>query len=228
MKNLNNIKTKYTFKISAVLAFGLMFMPISTTHAAYGSNVTDYYSPVYVETVNPKPVINSISPSGSNRGIGTKTVTITGSNFIPGSIAKVNGSNRYTTFIDYSHLLIQLNSSDMSRTEGFYIGVFNGAPGGGFSNAVYFTINNTNVSTNTETVNYSNDTFTETNGTSTPVAEKELSNLTSNAIFGSNSFLPSGLAQWIILAIIILLIVIFARKVFGGEKNYHGTPLKHE
>ena len=55
----------------------------------------------------------------------------------------------------------------------------------------------------------------------------ENSNLAANALFGSNSFLPSGAVQWIIFLILILLVIILVRKVSGGDKNYHQTPLKH-
>ena len=62
--------------------------------------------------------------------------------------------------------------------------------------------------------------------TSTPVKE-EFSDLTANTVYGTNSFMPSGLIQWVILAIIILVIIILARKFFGREAGYHSMPLKH-
>ena len=56
----------------------------------------------------------------------------------------------------------------------------------------------------------------------------EKSNLAANAVFGSNSFMPSGLVQWIFFAILILLIVILVRKIYGGSEKYHATPMKHD
>ncbi len=56
---------------------------------------------------------------------------------------------------------------------------------------------------------------------------EDVKELAANVIYGSNSFMPSGLVQWILLAILILLIVILVRRVFRGEQNYHDTPLKH-
>jgi len=50
--------------------------------------------------------------------------------------------------------------------------------------------------------------------------------LAANAVYGSNSFLPSGLIQWILFAIFILLLVILTRKIFGAKENYNSTPLK--
>ncbi len=61
----------------------------------------------------------------------------------------------------------------------------------------------------------------------TPVANPA-SALAATAIFGSNSFLPSGLIQWVLFAILILLIVILVRKILGAEARYHAAPLKHE
>jgi len=84
--------------------------------------------------------------------------------------------------------------------------------------------------TNTNSSNNPSTPASETTPIENEIAndtDKNYSDLAANAIFGSNSFLPSGLIQWIILAIIILLIVILARKLFGGEKNYHEAPMKH-
>ena len=52
------------------------------------------------------------------------------------------------------------------------------------------------------------------------------SDLAAGVIFGSENFLPSGLIQWIFFAILVLLIIILARKIFSAEK-YHSTPMKH-
>lgn len=54
------------------------------------------------------------------------------------------------------------------------------------------------------------------------------SDLAANAIFGSNSFIPSGLIQWIIFAILVLLATILVRKIYGGNEKYNSTPLKHD
>lgn len=78
----------------------------------------------------------------------------------------------------------------------------------------------TPTSTNTVTkVVKSKSTSTATNS--------DASDLAANAIFGSNGFMPSGLIQWILFAIFILLIVILVRKVTGTENKYHEEPMKH-
>lgn len=57
--------------------------------------------------------------------------------------------------------------------------------------------------------------------------EATVGNLAANALFGSNGFLPSGLIQWLIIAIIILVLMILARRAFGSKQNYDAAPMKH-
>jgi hypothetical protein len=62
----------------------------------------------------------------------------------------------------------------------------------------------------------------------TPKPSETNSELTANAVFGSDTFLPSGLLQWILFAILVLLIIILVRKMYGADKRYHAVPLKHD
>lgn len=57
--------------------------------------------------------------------------------------------------------------------------------------------------------------------------EETVSALAGNAIFGATSIVPSGLIQWVLFGILVLLIVIVVRKFYGAEA-YHATPLKHK
>jgi hypothetical protein len=70
---------------------------------------------------------------------------------------------------------------------------------------------------------YNNTTTTENNTT----VEEKYGSLAASAAYGDNTFAPSGLTQWILLAILILVIVILARKIFGASNRYHSSPLKH-
>ena len=69
-------------------------------------------------------------------------------------------------------------------------------------------------------------TKTTTTVTETDKERGRYENLAANTIFGSIGFVPSGLFQWILFAILILLIVILTRRVFGGNKKFQETPLK--
>lgn len=92
--------------------------------------------------------------------------------------------------------------------------------------------NSTNSSASKNTKNSNTSTSASTNSnqtknTTTTDANSNYSNLASNAIFGSNGFMPTGLIQWILFAIIVLLLIILVRKLFGGKKNYDEAPMKH-
>lgn len=63
-------------------------------------------------------------------------------------------------------------------------------------------------------------------GTSTKSTE-DSSDLIASVIYGENSFMPSGLIQWIFLAILILLAIILVRRATGAKDKYHSEPMKH-
>ncbi len=80
--------------------------------------------------------------------------------------------------------------------------------------------------------NYSNapqasTTDTEVSNKTTSTGVNAYSDLAASSLFGRYSFMPSGLMQWILLAIFILVIVILVRKVTGVGEDYHNSPLKH-
>ncbi|MBI2631099.1 IPT/TIG domain-containing protein [Candidatus Nomurabacteria bacterium] len=239
-KNSINLKSLLAFKIIAILAFSLLILPASagaeggrnTTYGDFSNNNRDRSVPSdYIQTLNPKPIIFSITPNEGEKSIGGKNITINGKGFIPSSQARINGANRNTAFIDSTHLLVEANSADMYRADGgFYITVWNGEPGGGFSNSEFFTVKNvanSNASQNSNSNSNADNNYSNTNTENKSEAE-EFSSLTSNAVYGSGSFLPSGIIQWILFVIIILLMIILIRKFFGGEQAYHETPLKHD
>jgi hypothetical protein len=165
---------------------------------------------------------------------------ITGDDFVPNSVARVNNYSRPITFIDPSHVLVQITGNDLYayRTNGgFFITVWNPGPGGGYSNAKFFTVSNKvastakkstggNIVAGTRVDTSANNNFIDINEIENGSANT-LSNLASNAIFGGSGFMPNGILQWILVAILILIIVILARKALGGERRYHAAPLKH-
>lgn len=59
------------------------------------------------------------------------------------------------------------------------------------------------------------------------VAKKDgYGSLAANALLGSNSFMPSGLLQWIFFIVLIVSIIYLWRYVYGKHK-YLSEPLKH-
>ncbi len=243
-------KSIYTFIFA--LVFGLsMVLPVSaytatvntgvefngnqypSTGYPYYYNNNNYYNYTNYQT-NPAPVITSLSPNYTNVGR-TTTVTVNGYNFIPSSIIRKNDSEYMTTFyVDSTHLSMVLGANDVTGTSGYYITVYNPGPGGGTSNAALFTVYNNvggNTNTVTNTTKTTTATLTKTNKTNT-VAKNTNTNsnyngLTANALFGcSNSFLPTGIVQWLLFAILVFLIIILWRSAHAKEK-YMSEPLKH-
>jgi hypothetical protein len=91
---------------------------------------------------NPDPSLSSISPNSVSAGTNGLTLTVSGSNFIHGSVIQVNGSNRTTTFVSSTQLTATLPASDLAVGALLSITVFTPAPGGGTSAAVTLTVTN--------------------------------------------------------------------------------------
>lgn len=281
MSKLINKTTKYSIVFGQILLITLALVALivvimpSKASAQYNDGYDDGYDHFGYKSPNPIPVVAGINPSSANVGDNVTSITIGGNGFTPSSVARWNGSNRRTTFIDRQHLMIHLNPGDLQGSSGQYINVYN-PNRNEYSNSAFFKIrgyspsnagtatnnngngnsgstNNGNVNTsynngsngnNGGSSNYNNSLFSYTNTGDTTRSTngnyysnenqnetngngQSASALASGVIFGSNSLAPSGIIQWVLFAIAILLIVIIVRKFFGGSDRYHNSPLKH-
>jgi fibronectin type 3 domain-containing protein len=106
------------------------------------SNEVTYTTPPGTITGNPNPVptLTSISPSTINAGEAGGTLTVTGTNFISGSVVRWNGSNRTATYVSATQLNAVIPASDLTTAGTASVTVFNPTPGGGTSGGVTFTI----------------------------------------------------------------------------------------
>lgn len=82
---------------------------------------------------NPVPVIANLTPSSITAGSPGFTLSINGTDFVPGSVARWNGEDRATTFVSATLLRTNLTASDLAQPRGVNVQVFNPAPGGGLS-----------------------------------------------------------------------------------------------
>ncbi|MFA5936902.1 MAG: hypothetical protein WC822_03420 [Candidatus Paceibacterota bacterium] len=240
MKNKINNNLILGLGMLFILSLGIFLMP--TKASAY---TRYYFTPDEVDTSNPKPSISYITPRSVEQINGKITITVTGYGFTQNSIVKKNNSNRNTTFIDSSNLLVDIYPNDVYNQNEFFLTVYNGEPGGGYSNASLFTIKNKTASTistvnNTSSTNNSNYNYSYNNSNSTAGINtnnlnsssasdinESYGSLTANALVGSNSAMPSGLAQWIFLGIIICLIIFLWRYVHRSKEIYMAEPMKH-
>lgn len=83
--------------------------------------------------VNPAPVATSLSPQAVYAGGQAFTLTVTGSNFVPGSIVGANGSARPTTFVSRTQLRASIPAFDLTQFGDLPITVVTPQPGGGTS-----------------------------------------------------------------------------------------------
>lgn len=91
---------------------------------------------------NPAPSLSTISPTTVSAGGSGFTLTVNGSNFVAGSVVRVNGANRSTTFISTTQLTASIPASDIAAAGNLSITVFNAAPGGGTSSALTLAVSN--------------------------------------------------------------------------------------
>jgi alpha-D-ribose 1-methylphosphonate 5-triphosphate synthase subunit PhnH len=91
-------------------------------------------------TPNPAPVLTGISPATATAGGAAFTLTLTGSNFVSGSVVRWNGADRTTTFVSATQLTAAIPAPDIAAAGTASVTVYTPAPGGGTSSAQTFTI----------------------------------------------------------------------------------------
>jgi hypothetical protein len=90
---------------------------------------------------HPVPVTMGLSPLSTAAGGAAFTLTVTGGNFVSGSVVHWNGAARTTTYVSATQVEAAITAADIATAGTASITVFNPAPGGGTSNVQTFTIN---------------------------------------------------------------------------------------
>ena len=238
-----------SLEILIILAFGAISFVATKANAYCGEQ--DYVRLHSYSELSNNSVIISIKPNSINEIKEKLTITVNGDCFTQDSVVRKNNSNRPTTFIDSKHLLVNIYPDEIPANQSeFFLTVFN-RDSGEYSNAVVFTIqNNVNktrvanpriIRNNYST--YNNPPISNYNSSADSVAlskikeigkeiaesdnNESLGSLTANALYGSNSFMPSGLAQWIFFVILIIVIISLWRYIHRSEEKYMATPIKH-
>ncbi len=91
---------------------------------------------------NPVPTITTISPTSARVPAGMQTLTIAGTNFVPGSAVTFNGTTYDPVYRSSVQLVVSISSSDVATAGIYPVVVIDAGPGGGPSNAVNFTVTN--------------------------------------------------------------------------------------
>jgi subtilisin len=97
--------------------------------------------PITVDaSLNPAPVVTSLSPASTLVGGAALTLTVNGSKFLASSIVRWNGASRPTTFVSATQLRASIGAGDIAVSGTANVTVSNPAPGGGVSAPLTFTI----------------------------------------------------------------------------------------
>ncbi|MCX6753082.1 MAG: hypothetical protein NTW62_01885 [Candidatus Nomurabacteria bacterium] len=221
----------FSFAPAKVNAGGPGYYLGNPTSVDNNNNTNNYYN---VAT----PIIYSITPNSvSDSTNANEVINITGANFNPGSVARLDGSNRPTKYINTTHLSMALYPSDVATSGSHVVTVYN-QDTGHVSNGVYLNITKTTTTVAPSTVGDYPPATTNTPAKATPAktttAKKALTasainstdcnGLTANA-FGSG-FMPTTFIQWLLLIILVLIAIFLARKLYMGDTKKEPVALK--
>lgn len=101
---------------------------------------------VSLSVTNPFPILGSVSPAALLAGGAGTQLTLSGSGFVPNSVAMINGSPRTTTFGSGGQIQAALTAADVAAAGVEQVQVVNPPPGGGTSAALTFAVNPTESS----------------------------------------------------------------------------------
>jgi hypothetical protein len=136
--------TSFTLNLSGSVRIEIRKTDAGTNRINFDNiTITDYSS----TTNNPVPAISTLSPSSAAAGSAAITLSLSGSNFINGSVVNWNGTALPTTFVSSSSLTASVASTLLATAGTASVNVFNPAPGGGTSGNLTFTINSGSTST---------------------------------------------------------------------------------
>ena len=96
---------------SDIASVGLLAVSIFNPAPAGGASGSLDFTAAF-----PPPRIKVLQPSSAVKGGGGFTMTIQGTNFVPSSVVKFNGSARTTTFVSSTQLQAAITAADISAT----------------------------------------------------------------------------------------------------------------
>jgi hypothetical protein len=103
-------------------------------------------------TINdPLPTLGSLSPTTATAGGAAFTLTLTGTNFLAGTVVEWNGVALATTIVSATQVTALVPAGDLTTGGAILVTVFNPLPGGGTSPALTLTIADFAVSSSTPT-----------------------------------------------------------------------------
>jgi hypothetical protein len=109
---------------------------------ANGSTVVAADTGNDVQVSNPVPTVTTLAPASVLVGSPAGTITVTGTNFVPGVALSVNGSPRTTTYMSGTQLTASLTAADFLSAAPLLLNAVNPQPGGGASGTIPLLVTN--------------------------------------------------------------------------------------
>jgi uncharacterized protein (TIGR03437 family) len=132
---------RVTAQITSSDLAGVGSTQVTVFNPAPGGGTSNSLSFTIIST-NPVPSLTGLNPNQALVGSPNLTLTVAGTNFIPSSVVRWNGSDRATTFVSATQLTAQILASDLATAGTAQVTVFTPTPGGGVSAPQTFNINN--------------------------------------------------------------------------------------
>lgn len=126
---------------------GLITVTVLTNAPGTGSSIIGHSNSLAVtfgSAANPVPTLSQLSPNTIAAGSSAFTLTLTGTNFVAGSVARWNSTDLVTTPGTATTLTAAVPASLVLSAGTPSVTVFNPGPGGGPSNALAFTVSAAN------------------------------------------------------------------------------------
>jgi len=127
-------------QISAADLANQAVVPVTVVNPTPGGGASNSLNFI-VNPPNPVPRLIGLIPTVIAAGGPGFTLTVNGTNFVPGAVVNFNGSPRSTQFFSASQLFAQLSAADVANVGTATITAVNPAPGGGTSNVLTLSIN---------------------------------------------------------------------------------------
>jgi len=91
---------------------------------------------------NPMPTVTAIAPDSAQVKSSPLVLTVTGTNFVPGSAMRFGALSLTTTLVSRSRLTATIPASELDTARSFSVDVITPTPGGGTSNSKTFNVQN--------------------------------------------------------------------------------------
>ncbi|MBI1765149.1 MAG: hypothetical protein HYR56_27370, partial [Acidobacteria bacterium] len=117
-----------------ILETGTLSITVRTPEALTSNALT-------LNVNNPAPTLTGLTPASVATNTPGVTLTVTGTNFVPGAVIKFNNVDRITFYVSSTQLTTNLPASALNTAGSFNVIVTNPAPGGGASNVLTFAVN---------------------------------------------------------------------------------------